>query len=578
MDTFYTNERNAQILIYLMKAHNIKKVVVSPGTTNIAFVASVQQDSYFEIFSSADERSAAYIACGLSEESGEPVALSCTGATASRNYIPGLTEAFYRKLPVLAITSIPPTGRIGQNFPQMVDRSTTLNDIVNLSVQAYIVHDKEEEWACGVKINEALLELRHHGGGPVHINLETTCDMSFNVRDLPPAPVIERICDNDIFPKLDCNRVGVFVGAHKKWSKELTNAIDAFCEAYNGVVICDQTSNYQGKYKIFLSLAAGQDQYYSPCRNMDVMIDIGNISGAYLRVSPNSVWRVNPDGVVRDTHRKLRYVFEMEEITFFKKYVELAEKNMTMSYYKECRYEYDRIFAKIPELPFSNIWIAKQTYKLLPKGCILHLGILNSLRAWNFFELSDVWGYANTGGFGIDGGVSSFVGASLAYPEKLYFGVIGDLAFFYDMNSVGNRHIGKNLRLMVINNGKGTEFKNYSHNASKFGDDANLYVAAAGHYGKQSKNLLKHYATDLGFEYMSASNKDEYLQRIKHFITPELEERSMIFEIFTDSKDESDALFAMNNIEISQQSSDKRTPKQILREKGAHALKRLIGK
>ena len=60
-----------------------------------------------------DERSAAYIACGMAEESGEPVVLSCTGATASRNYMPGLTEAFYRKLPVLAITSSQDISKIG---------------------------------------------------------------------------------------------------------------------------------------------------------------------------------------------------------------------------------------------------------------------------------------------------------------------------------------------------------------------------------------------------------------------------------------------------------------------------------
>ena len=102
---FYTNERNVQIVISLLKAHGVKKIVTSPGTTNITFVGSLQQDPYFELYSSVDERSAAYIACGLAAESGEPVGLSCTGATASRNYYSGLTEAYYRKLPIVAIKS-----------------------------------------------------------------------------------------------------------------------------------------------------------------------------------------------------------------------------------------------------------------------------------------------------------------------------------------------------------------------------------------------------------------------------------------------------------------------------------------
>lgn len=31
------------------------------------------------------------------------------------------------------------------------------------------------------------------------------------------------------------------------------------------------------------------------------------------------------------------------------------------------------------------------------------------------------------------------------------------------MNVVGNRHVGNNVRLLLINNGKGNEFRNYNH-------------------------------------------------------------------------------------------------------------------
>lgn len=73
------------------------------------------------------------------------------------------------------------------------------------------------------------------------------------------------------------------------------------------------------------------------------------------------------------------------------------------------------------------------------------------------FEVpGSVQSFCNVGGFGIDGDISSLVGASLVHPEKLYIGIVGDLAFFYDMNVVGNRHVGNNIRIMLINNGKGT--------------------------------------------------------------------------------------------------------------------------
>ena len=183
-DFFYTDERNAQILISLLKSHGIKKVVASPGTTNICLVASLQQDSFFEIYSAADERSAGYIACGLSAESGEPVVLSCTGATASRNYMSALTEAYYRKLPILVITSSRSNFQIGHNIDQVTDRTVLPNDVAKLSVQLPLIYNNDEaEWGCVIAANKAILELSHHGNGPVHINLET--NYSWNYRDAP---------------------------------------------------------------------------------------------------------------------------------------------------------------------------------------------------------------------------------------------------------------------------------------------------------------------------------------------------------------------------------------------------------
>ena len=85
MNNFYTDNKNQQILIALLKAHNIRYVVASPGGTNPALLVSLQYDGSFIMFSCVDERSAAYMACGIAAQTGEPVILCCTGATASRN-------------------------------------------------------------------------------------------------------------------------------------------------------------------------------------------------------------------------------------------------------------------------------------------------------------------------------------------------------------------------------------------------------------------------------------------------------------------------------------------------------------
>ena len=54
---YYTDEKNAQIVIALLKAHGIRKVIANLGTTNIAFVGSVQDDPWFEVYSGIDFQS-----------------------------------------------------------------------------------------------------------------------------------------------------------------------------------------------------------------------------------------------------------------------------------------------------------------------------------------------------------------------------------------------------------------------------------------------------------------------------------------------------------------------------------------
>ncbi len=543
MEKHYSAERNVQILVALLKAYNIRYVIASPGTTNINFVASVQCDPFFKVFSSVDERSAAYLACGIASESGETVVLSCTGATASRNYISGLTEAFYRKLPILAITSTQNPIKIGHLVPQVIDRSRQQVDTTRCSVFLNMVRSEEEEWDCEIKVNKALLELHHHGGGPVHINLETGYNQDFTTINLPAARKIDRFLPEDDFPELHGRKIAVFVGSHREFSKELTDAVDSFCATNDAVVFCDITSGYRGDYEFHHALLASQLYWNKEDITPDLLIHIGEVSGDYSMDSivPKTVWRVSPDGEIRDRFKRLTCVFEMDELTFFLHYNHVTTRQS--EYLNTCRTQHKMALENMAELPFSNIWIAQNSAAKLPPNSTLHVGILHSLRSWNFFELpKTVSSACNVGGFGIDGGVSALIGASLANPEKLFFGVIGDLAFFYDLNVLGNRHVGPNVRIMLINNGRGTEFHNFDHPASRFGEDGDRFMAAAGHFGNMSRKLIKHYVSDLGYDYMSADNKDDYLSKCDEFFTSEKRGKPIVFEVFTDSDDESEAL------------------------------------
>lgn len=441
-----TDERNAQILIQVLKAHGIKKVIASPGTTNACLVSSMQSDPFFEIYSAPEERSGAYMACGMAAESGEPVVLSCTGATASRNYMPALTEAFYRKLPILTVTSSRRNAYIGHNCDQVTDRTVLPNDVAKISVQMPIVLDGVSEWNCTINANKAVLELYHRGGGPAHINLETTYSKK-KVTDIQPVRIIRRFMKYDELPNITTQRVCIFVGAHVEMDDKLERAISEFCKKYNGIVLCDHTSNYRGEYRAFCNIVANQYYWKSTIQNVELMVHIGDISSSDYKIQAKEVWRVNPDGEIRDTFQKLYNVFEMKEVEFFeyynKKKKDYSNNELLLAY----RQEEKEILSRMPELPFSNIWIASVTAKKLPADSVLHLGIRNSLRSWNYFDTQEtVTGYSNTGGFGIDGSLSTVIGAALCHPDRLYYCVLGDLAFFYDMNALGNRHVPSNIR------------------------------------------------------------------------------------------------------------------------------------
>ena len=253
----------------------------------------------------------------------------------------------------------------------------------------------------------------------------TRYSQNFNVDKIPSVNTIFRhtVFDKEL-PKLPQNgRIVVFVGAHTNFTERLTIALDKFCATYNAVVLCDHTSGYRGKYEMHYQIVCGQKQWCSPLACANLCIHIGEVSGSQFNVKTAHTWRINPDGALRDTFGNLRRIFMMPEEIFFEKYAE--ENACHTELFDEMNREVETIKEKIPELPFSNIWIAQHMVNKLPNDCELHLGIYHSLRSWSFFKLpKGIQAKCNVGGFGIDGGVSTMIGASLAHPNKIFISLI----------------------------------------------------------------------------------------------------------------------------------------------------------
>ena len=598
----YTNEKNALILLSLLKAHGIRKIVVSPGANNIPISASIQNDDFFEVYSSIDERSAAYMACGIAESSGEMVALSCTGATASRNYMPALTEAFYRKLPIIALTSFNGHEKIGHLVPQNIDRTVEPNDTVKYSVQLPDVKDVNDEWTCNIRINQAIIEAQRDGGGPVLINISCSYSGVLNIKSLPAQRVISRITvETEKLPSLENKKIAIFIGSRKPFSTKEIYEIELFCKNRNAIVIGDHTSAYKGNYKIQGALVnTNINQFDQDWKKLkpDVVFHLGEISGDYptsrILSEAGEVWRISPDGQLRDTGKKLKYIYDGSVLSFFRKVnsENVADVTEDNHFHKMWLEKDQELRCKIPELPFSNLWLASRLSGLLPDNSKLFLAILNSLRSWNFFNVSNnIEISSNVGGFGIDGCLSTALGSSVINCDKIHFVVLGDLAFFYDINSLGNRSLNKNLRILLINNGTGVEFNNSSHVATKVGVDPNKFIAAGGHYNsgilgkheiinakhRAKKSLAKAWCEQLGFKYSAVLSKTDFEKQIELFTSPEISD-NIILECFTNIEDESNALELMSNLNNSTFNSAVKIAKSVLPRSTVNKVKSILKK
>lgn len=585
----YTDARNVQLVIALLKEYGIRNIIASPGTTNVPFVYSVQNDSFFNIYSAIDERSAAYMACGLAAESGEPVVLSCTGATASRDYMPGLTEAFYRKLPVLALTSMHFTEDIGNLSTQILDRSVIPNDIARYHTSLEMIENERMAKDEELRINIALSELTRDGGGPVAVQLITDGNYTFSATSLPKVNRINRFLPEKIseWPELPDNaKIAVLLGVHRTFSATESEMLEHFVETHDAVVFSDISSGYHGKFAFGSALACIQLQN-NPIRSAfepDLVIHVGEMTGDYntmgfLTGLNCPVWRVSLDGEFRQHFARLENVFQCSIEFFFSHY---ASNKHVESGYRTKWENYDiQLRKRMPEFPFSNIWMAQQLHSMIPAGSIVHPAILSSLSSWDYFPLpKDVRSSANVGGFGIDGCTSALIGASLSSHE-LCFCITGDLAFFYDMNSLGCREIGPNLRILLINNGLGMTFKLSNHVGSQIGPSANIFIAAEGHNaaaksvtGNQSP--ARAWAESLGFKYLSASSKEEF-NAVKDIFTSKDSEAPILFECFTHEEDERTARDLIDSIDSRTDSKTqlKKTIKKVLPKSVIDSLKSL---
>jgi 2-succinyl-5-enolpyruvyl-6-hydroxy-3-cyclohexene-1-carboxylate synthase len=83
----------------------LRHVVISPGSRSTPLAFAFAENPEIGTTVALDERSAGFIALGLAKATREPVALLCTSGTAGANYLPAVIEARLSATPLLVLTA-----------------------------------------------------------------------------------------------------------------------------------------------------------------------------------------------------------------------------------------------------------------------------------------------------------------------------------------------------------------------------------------------------------------------------------------------------------------------------------------
>lgn len=93
-------KQSLELLLSKLENIHISRHIISPSANIVLKLNSIDIPNSTEII---DERSAGYVATGMCDELGEPVVLWCADNDSFRSLAPSLTEAYYRKLPILIV-------------------------------------------------------------------------------------------------------------------------------------------------------------------------------------------------------------------------------------------------------------------------------------------------------------------------------------------------------------------------------------------------------------------------------------------------------------------------------------------
>ncbi len=547
-------------LVALLQAHGVRDVVLCPGSRNAPLVHALShQLTGATCHSIIDERSAGFYALGLALATHRAVVVCCTSGTAVANLHPAVAEAYYQGVPLIVLSADRPERWIGQWAGQTLPQPGLFGSLVRKAVHLPEPHTEEERWYCNRLINEALLAVQAPLPGPVQINVPISDP---GVSLLPPTSAKHTPESSDkrpigmqpgrriqqLYPySIDAQAVEpllrrlatferkmILVG-QESWSAA-TSTGDNFPQNLREQFLCigESLSNSPVSICSLDAFLASLSEVDRRALQPDLLITLGghivsNKMKQYLRsYPPRETWHLSPDPSVVDLFCSLTEQIIAPVEPFLETMAQSLAGCASSPYARHWRERIDRLPSPTPR--YSSLAVVGSLLNHLPEEpCVLHLANSSSVRYAELFRKPRrLLTLCNRGTSGIEGSLSTALGFARQRAEEWHFIVIGDLSFFYDLNALGLPEVGSNVRVLLLNNQRGSIFQSLP--TLEMDRLSQRYITAEHQLRAQG------WAESCGWEYLSVHEASELEETMAYFVGPA--ERPRLLEAFVSSEDE----------------------------------------
>jgi 2-succinyl-5-enolpyruvyl-6-hydroxy-3-cyclohexene-1-carboxylate synthase len=481
-----SDKQGVNTLVLAAARYGVRHVVIAPGSRNAPIVIAFHRSGLFHCHSIPDERVAAFYALGISLATGLPAAVVCTSGSASINFAPAISEAFYLRAPLIAITADRPQSFTDQGMGQTIRQENLYHNFIrgwcNLIAEP---RSYDDHWYNRRKLSELFNVALHADPGPVHFNVPLSEPLygaapasdlwpRLHTRTTPgpvaPDDALLQSCAKSLSV---AKRVMILVGQMLP-NEAPKPVLERWAALPNVVVLGETTSNVEGPgilATIDRLIVSVYDEEELEGLMPDVLITIGGaivskkIKALLRKFAPQEHWHVHPYDRALDTFQALTLEVASQPGPWLESLAEKAEGIMCESDYaaRWAHLNYTRgvrHHTYVASMPWSDFKAFEQVLGAIPDGAVVHMANSSPVRYVQLFGNSPHHTYhSNRGTSGIDGCTSTAIGWALARPQDQVVLLTGDMAFVYDSNALWNRELPQNVKVVVINNQGGGIFR-----------------------------------------------------------------------------------------------------------------------